>query len=84
MATWTYSDYITLDGAARLTRLRLHIKEVTDSLRDPASVASDGHSMSKDDLDLYVQGLKREELEMRNQIQQVGGFIRQRFVPPGC
>ena len=30
---WTYSDYVTFDaGAARLTRFRLHLAEVSDKL----------------------------------------------------
>lgn len=37
MALWQYSNWITLDGADRLTRLRLHIDEVSQHIMGTAS-----------------------------------------------
>ena len=39
MASWTYSDWVTLTGAARLSRLKLHVQEVSDEIGHSYSVA---------------------------------------------
>ena len=66
MASWTYSDWITYDvGAAlRLSRLRLHIQEVSDALADPASAAGQGQSASKRDTTAYLARLGEKEAEI--------------------
>ena len=56
---WTYSDYITLGPtSAGLTRLRLHIQEVTDAIT--ADVSSDGKSMSSGNLVTLRDSLTKE------------------------
>jgi hypothetical protein len=57
---WTYSDYITYaDAAAKLTRLRLHIHEVTDKIGREQSAGD--MSTSSTALQKYLQDLKNEE-----------------------
>ncbi len=58
---WTYSDYLTLTGTARLTRLRLHVKEVADRISDWQSQAVGGElSGSRFQVQDYLQSLKSE------------------------
>ena len=52
---WTYSDYITMTGSAKLTELRLHIKEVSDAIQGKQTMNTDGRNMSKFDLTKYLQ-----------------------------
>lgn len=70
---WTYSDYITFDGAERLTRLRLHIQEVSDFVQ---GVSERGTSATAVDTN-YLQTLlkKEEELAVKvNSGNSNGGF----------
>lgn len=62
MAVWTYADYITLDGSDRLTRLRLHIVEVSQHVMGTASRSK---SVSAADTN-YLASLRREENELTN------------------
>lgn len=56
---WTYSDWITLtDASAQLTRLNLHIQEVSDKLSS-ADVTADGKSASRSTQQQYLDGLLR-------------------------
>lgn len=65
-AEWTYSDWITYapDDSSRLTRLRLHIKEVSDALRTGSYEVGDT-SVDKDLIQDYhaslMDTLKSEE-----------------------
>lgn len=60
---WTYSDYITLtDQAAKLTRLRLHIQEVSDSIG--REISGDGKSKSENNITQYLAELRKEEKEL--------------------
>ena len=59
---WTYSDYTTLSGAARLARLQFHIKEVSDRLTENYSIQ--GRSKQVDPLQKYLDTLKTEEDKM--------------------
>lgn len=63
---WTYSDWITLSGADRLTRLRLHIQEVSDFTQ---GTMTRGQSVTAVDTN-YLATLMREEKEL--QARQVG------------
>lgn len=77
MAVWTYSDWVTYadtDVSSKITRLRLHVQEVSDKLTDP-SYSTEGLSVSKrDGLDGYLAGLKAElkELEALDVTARVG------------
>lgn len=59
MAAWTYSDWITLTtAAAQLTRINLHIQEVSDKIQ--ADVAAHGYSRQSHPLNDYLKGLMAE------------------------
>jgi hypothetical protein len=65
MATWTYSNWVTLTTAsARLTGLRQHIQEVSDALANPQSVNSSSHGLAKFDLQQYLESLMARETAM--------------------
>lgn len=59
---WTYSDWISTDGSSRLTRLRLHIQEVSDALT--ASYQSDGTSYNPAHLNSYLSSLHAQEASL--------------------
>lgn len=59
---WTYSDYITFTGQDRLTRLRLHIQEVSDALT--ARTTTDGETYDPATLTSYLDGLQRKEQQI--------------------
>lgn len=62
---WTYSDWITTsDATARLTQLRLHIKEVTDVLQKPRSQGALDQQMSRFELDSYITRLMSERARL--------------------
>lgn len=71
MAVWTYADYITLDGSDRLTRLRLHIQEVSQHVM---GTATRNKSVSAADTN-YIAALKREERELADR-RDVRDFAR--------
>jgi hypothetical protein len=82
---WTYSNWRSAGTAsARLAALRQHMEEVSNAIQSPQSAGSDGHSMSTHDMVAYLSSLERQEERLEGQAEQTGGFIRQRFVPPGC
>ena len=58
---YTYADWITqADNATRLTRLRLHIQEVSEAMT--AGMTADGVSVNPSNLGQYYDMLtKREE-----------------------
>ncbi len=60
--TWTYSDWITLDSgsAARLSRLRLHIKEVSDKISS-GNFSTEKKSHDFAYLQQYLADLHRQE-----------------------
>lgn len=75
---WTYSDWITLDGSERLTRLRLHIQEVSDFTQ---GISTRGQSATAVDPQ-YLANLMREEKELKTQQAgdgSGGGFARSRI-----
>lgn len=81
MAAWTYSDWVTYeDGSAKLTRLRLHVKEVTDALNGITGYSTDGLSVSRDPgtsrsyLDTLLAELKSLEASFGNSGR--AGFTR--------
>ncbi len=80
---WTYSDYITqATTATRLTRLRLHIQEVSNALSSPQSVNSGGHGLSQFDLTELLKDLKAEEAQLAAATASGGGVGRIRFRRP--
>lgn len=72
---WTYSDWILLDdGAAKLTRLRLHIKEVSDSLVSGSfTERSGGMRVDKAEIESYLAALRTDEKELAKRIGGVAG-----------
>lgn len=57
---WTYSDWVTqTTSATRLSRLRLHIQEVSDKLQGRAS--GDGISYDPGQLRQYIKDLREDE-----------------------
>lgn len=52
---WTYSDWVTLTGTARVTRLRQHVREVSDSIG--REVSADGKSVSSNATQAYLDKL---------------------------
>lgn len=60
---WTYSDYVTYDrsSATRLTRLRLHIQEVSDALQAGDWVQSGGVTVGQRGLTGLLERLQTEE-----------------------
>ena len=73
MAVWTYSDWVTYeDGSAKLTRLRLHVQEVSDKLANP-NYATDGLSVSQQNLAAYLVGLNTEREKLEATVGRAGG-----------
>lgn len=56
---WTYSDYVTMSGRARLARLQLHIQEVSDKITENYSIQ--GRSKQVDPLQKYLENLMSQE-----------------------
>lgn len=71
--TYTYGDYITIDTpAARLTRLRLHIVEVSQAVLSP-NLSGDGKSVDYTAMQQYLRDLKAEEMKLASVVG--GGLI---------
>ncbi len=82
---WTYSDYVTLDGSARLTRIRLHIQEVSDRITENYSVAN--RSKQVDPLEKYLERMQDQEKALGGQGLRANGRNRRvgvRFSESGC
>lgn len=81
MASWSYSDWITqTDTETRLSRLRLHMREVSDMVGREKS-AGDMATSSRE-LRAYLADLKKEERDLAAMFgaQQAGyGQTRYRF-----
>ena len=74
--TWEHADYITLEGADKIERLRLHIVEVTQCLRDfTARSGADGWSFTRQSLDGYLKSLKDELKELAPNTRPTSAFI---------
>ena len=56
---WTYSDYVTMSGRARLARLQLHIQEVSDKITENYQIA--GRSKDVNPLEKYLEKLQTQE-----------------------
>lgn len=63
---WIYSDYISSTGSARLTRLRLHIQEVSDQLT--AATTSNGESYNPQVLESYLAKLETKEQRLASEL----------------
>jgi len=63
-ATWTYSDWVTYDpgSSTRLSRLRLHIQEVSDRISQ-GSFSTEGKSHDYAYLESYLKQLHDKESE---------------------
>ena len=74
MAAWTYSDWITYEttSATRLSRLRLHIQEVSDKLSS-GSYSIPGFSTSKGELVSYLDRLRVDEPLVAQAVQRATG-----------
>lgn len=79
--SWTYSDYVTYDrtSATRLTRLRLHIQEVSEKI--DTEVSADGKSEQLFSLRLYLDRLLNEEKDLEQRAGRCvnGGVSRIRL-----
>lgn len=83
MAAWTYSDWITqTDASTRLSRLRLHVQEVSDAMANPQGVNSSSHGVQKFDLQGYLKELRAEESSLAAASATAGGVGRIRFRKP--
>ena len=60
--SWTYDDYITLSGSAQVTRLQLHIQEV--SAKIGPSVGADGKNIQREGMIQYRKDLLGELKEL--------------------
>lgn len=81
---WTYSDYVNLDGSARLTRLRLHVQEVSDFITE--NYSTPGFSKQVDPLEKYLERLQDQEKALGGQAPRANGRTRRvgvRFVDSG-
>ena len=74
MATWNYADYVTYtDDAERLTRLRLHIAEVSQRI---VSVEARSSKVTPVEVS-YLQQLKNEEQALIPRTESTSsGFAR--------
>ncbi len=74
MALWTYADWVTqTDKSTRLTRLRLHIEEVSQrimSLRSRSGRGVDAPDQS------YLDSLRDEERRLAVEVEEKSGFAR--------
>ena len=78
MAVWTYSGYESeATDAARLTMARQFKKELLDAMKDPQSAGSDGHSMTKFQLDALLAEVNRD-IERFDRKVGTGGSV---FIP---
>lgn len=61
-SVWTYSDWITFDqdSSSRLTRLRLHIQEVSDFI-STGNYSKGGRNLDKKFLQDYLDTLFKKE-----------------------
>lgn len=67
MALWTYSDWITHDDqATRLTRLRLHIVEVSEHI---LGTSTRGRSVTAANQQ-YLSGLQATEATLTNSVSR--------------
>ena len=70
MADWTYSDYVTYDhDSSRVTRLRLHVQEVSNALNNYKSQGYSGMQGGKFELQNYLTQIKTE---LRNLEERLG------------
>lgn len=89
-SAWTYSDWITqATDALRLSRLRLHIQEVSDSLARVKTTEEQDRTTERFDLQNYLESLHVEEKALRSTVgaaATVGstGLRFLRTIPPGA
>ena len=79
MALYQYNNWVNLEGAERLARLRLHIQEVTAMLGPDTS--GPDHSQSSKSLKEYAAdlGVKEEKLAEEVAMANRRVFSRARF-----
>lgn len=71
---WDYSDWVTLSGTTRLTRLQLHIQEVSNKLTENYSIA--GRSKQVDPLQKYLDSLYERENQLGGNAARANGRSR--------
>lgn len=71
---WTYSDWVTLSGTTRLSRLQLHIQEVSNKLTENYSIA--GRSKQVDPLQKYLETLQARESQLGGNAPRANGGSR--------
>lgn len=83
MPLYTYADWVTQTSVdARLTRLRLHIVEVTEKLN--IEIAADGKSRSSNAIQQYLDRLLSKETELESRSGRIStGVTRVRVCKPG-
>lgn len=69
--TWQYADWITLDGEERLTRLRLHIAEVSQRVMGTNSRSAGITAVDTN----YLSNLQTEERRLTDR-RDTRGFAR--------
>lgn len=71
---WTYSDWVTeaTGSTTRLSKLRLHIQEVSDAIQS-GDFAVQGLSVSKSSLQSYLSDLKADEEKLASQADKASG-----------
>jgi len=71
---WTYSDWITYDNGSltRLSRLRLHIQEVSDFI-STGDYTVQGRSLDKSQVERYLEKLMAKEKEESKVTNAVNG-----------
>lgn len=70
---WTYSDWITLTGSSRLTRLRLYIQELSDALT--AATTSNGESYNPQLLQSEIARLSGIERDLASELGAGAFFV---------
>ena len=67
---WTYSDYQSMSGAARLAQLRLHIQEVSANLSEYESLQGYGRQAGRDQgsINKYLETLNKEKDALEKQL----------------
>lgn len=80
---WTYADWPSqTTPALRLTRLNLHITEVTQKIGN--EIGGDGYSKGSGSLTTYLNGLMARQAELEKRVERTasGGAIQVQMRDP--
>lgn len=77
MSTWTYSDWRSQATAAlRLSRLNLHLQELTDAVG--REISGDGKSKSENNIARMIEILEKERDTLQTRVDRTGtGVVSQ-------